>query len=253
MKLKTLSAVLGNIRMHRLGKCIVCGRSTVFVCTDPSSLRNSMECFFCRSSSRNRHVAQVILTELAREVGALADLHRKSLAIYNADCGGALSSVLAGMPTYTCSGFFPEITPGTMVEPGVYCQDLERLSFQDASFDVVITEDVLEHVRHYQTALEEIHRVLKPGGCHIFTVPFFFDRPTLVRVDTTGETDVNLLPPEYHGDSIRGRILAYRTLGFDLFGLLTSIGFETRVRVSCFADQKLGIFDSSVFFSRKVG
>ncbi len=245
---------MGNIRMHRWGKCIVCGKPTIFVCTDKSSLRNSMECLLCRSSSRNRHVAQTLLTEVAREGRSLNDLRNKSrLAIYNTDRGGGLSRVLVGMSNYTCSGFFPEITPGTMVEPGVYCQDLERLSFQDASFDVVITEDVLEHVRHYQTALEEIHRVLKPGGCHIFTVPFFFDRPTLVRVDTTGEADVNLLPPEYHGDSIRGRILAYRTLGFDLFGLLKSIGFETRVRVSCFADQKLGIFDSSVFFSWKVG
>lgn len=231
----------------------MCGRPTIFVCTDQSSLRNSMECLLCRSSSRNRHVAQVLLMEVAGEGASLADLHRNSrLAIYNTDRGGALSQVLAGMPTYTCSGFFPEITPGTMIEPGVYCQDLEHLTFQDAAFDVVITEDVLEHVRHYQAALEEIHRVLKPGGCHVFTVPFFFDRPTLIRVDTMGETDVNLLPPEYHGDSIRGRILAYRTLGFDLFGLLASIGFETRVHISCFADQRLGIFDSAVFLSRKV-
>ncbi len=42
---------------------------------------------------------------------------------------------------------------------------------KNESFDVVIAFDVLEHVPDYQRALEEIRRVLSPGGYAILTVP----------------------------------------------------------------------------------
>ena len=58
---------------------------------------------------------------------------------------------------------------------------------------------------------------------------------------------------EYHGDPLRGTILAYRTFGIDLFGQLGEIGFETRVDFSSFVDRNYGIFDSSVFISRRSG
>lgn len=44
-------------------------------------------------------------------------------------------------------------------------------SVQDASQDVLIACDVLEHVPHDVAAMREIHRVLKPGGLAILTVP----------------------------------------------------------------------------------
>ncbi len=48
--------------------------------------------------------------------------------------------------------------------------DPYRLPFDDATFDVVISDMVLEHVMDYPTTLREIHRVLKPGGAflHLF-------------------------------------------------------------------------------------
>ena len=50
--------------------------------------------------------------------------------------------------------------------------DLHRLPFADDSVDGVISIAVLEHVRDPETALAEMHRVLKPGG-RIFTlIPF---------------------------------------------------------------------------------
>jgi SAM-dependent methyltransferase len=44
------------------------------------------------------------------------------------------------------------------------------LPFDDRTFDVVISDQVFEHVMDYPTTLREIHRVLKPGGAflHIF-------------------------------------------------------------------------------------
>lgn len=45
------------------------------------------------------------------------------------------------------------------------------LPFADASFDVVLSLQVIEHVRNVNVYLTEISRVLAPGGCAIFSTP----------------------------------------------------------------------------------
>ncbi len=171
--------------------------------------------------------------------------------IYNVQRDDAFTRLLGESASFFCSDFIPDVAPGTEVAPRQYCQDLEKLSFADDFFDVVITEDVLEHVRDAEKAFREIRRVLKPRGCHFFTVPFLFDRETIVRIDTSTSEDCYLLSPEYHGDPIRGSIIAYRTFGIDMFGLLNRIGFETKVFFADYSDKEHGIFDSFVFCSRK--
>ncbi len=47
----------------------------------------------------------------------------------------------------------------------------EKLPFQNSSFDVVIASDVLEHITDDAAAVQEVARVLKPGGIFIVTVP----------------------------------------------------------------------------------
>lgn len=49
-----------------------------------------------------------------------------------------------------------------------------HLPFQDASFDVVVCSEVLEHVPSYEKLVEELIRVLKPGGRLALSVPKFF-------------------------------------------------------------------------------
>lgn len=51
--------------------------------------------------------------------------------------------------------------------------DIETMSFNDRSFDVVLCSQVLEHVPHPWVALAEIKRVLKKDGIGIITVPLF--------------------------------------------------------------------------------
>ncbi|HWL45513.1 MAG TPA: class I SAM-dependent methyltransferase [Ilumatobacter sp.] len=49
--------------------------------------------------------------------------------------------------------------------------DATRLPFPDATFDVVITSEVLEHIQDDVAAIAEMTRVLKPGGRFAATVP----------------------------------------------------------------------------------
>ena len=47
----------------------------------------------------------------------------------------------------------------------------EKLPFDDDSFDIVISNHVIEHVGDQELHLTEIRRVLKPGGCAYFATP----------------------------------------------------------------------------------
>ncbi|MFZ9483728.1 MAG: class I SAM-dependent methyltransferase, partial [Ilumatobacteraceae bacterium] len=52
--------------------------------------------------------------------------------------------------------------------------DATRLPFDDASFDRVITSEVLEHIQDDVAAISELVRVLRPGGTFACTVPTWF-------------------------------------------------------------------------------
>lgn len=48
------------------------------------------------------------------------------------------------------------------------------LPADDASFDSALCTAVLEHLEEPAAAIRECHRVLKPGGCALYTVPFIW-------------------------------------------------------------------------------
>jgi SAM-dependent methyltransferase len=49
--------------------------------------------------------------------------------------------------------------------PGTFqTENAERLSFRDASFDIVYSNGVLHHTANPERAVAEVHRVLRPGG-----------------------------------------------------------------------------------------
>lgn len=47
----------------------------------------------------------------------------------------------------------------------------EKLPFEDGAFDLVVLNDVIEHVRDQRRSLREIIRVLKPGGRLYYSFP----------------------------------------------------------------------------------
>jgi SAM-dependent methyltransferase len=103
------------------------------------------------------------------------------------------------------------------------------LPFPDASFDVVLFSEVLEHVDEPVRAVKEIARVLKPGGRLLLTVPFNFMQHEVPH-DHTRYTQFGLsallrrhgLQPAYL--SQRGSLL---TLLVAQFEFLLRGGFET--------------------------
>ena len=257
MKPRTLKRILQNRRSNIWGRCNICGKRTFFFTKDARErghLRESLFCAWCKSVSRKRHVAKAILELFAPQFESLAQAVTalRSFSIYSAVAHDSFDQIIGqDNDNYISSEYFPDVPVGTE-KNGVVCEDLEQLSFADEAFDLVLTEDVLEHVRHPAAAFKEIYRVLKPGGYHVFTIPFYFDRKTTARVDTTADEDVYLLEPEYHGDTLRDRILVYTDFGHDLLDQLSKLGFATDISFSTHHDAvRYGIADSYVFISSK--
>lgn len=66
-------------------------------------------------------------------------------------------------------GDFPQDNPDKNLH--IFVADGLRLPFADASFNVVICSEVLEHIPDYRAMLEEAQRILAPGGILAVSVP----------------------------------------------------------------------------------
>jgi len=135
------------------------------------------------------------------------------------------------IPDLTYSEYFDDVAPGAS-RGGVQCQDVQRLTHADASFDLVTSTEVFEHVADDRRGFSEIRRVLRPGGAFIFTVPITDAERTVERAVMSEGKVQHLLPAEYHDDRIRGRgaVLVFRDYGRDIVGRLRAAGFgEARI------------------------
>ena len=106
---------------------------------------------------------------------------------------------------YSCSQYYLDIEPGEFhPEQGFQCQNLQEMTFEDKSFDLFITQDVMEHLFDPDAAFREITRVLKPGGMHIFTVPIvnkFSPSEPRATIGQKGEI-IHLKEAQYHGNPV---------------------------------------------------
>ena len=176
---------------------------------------------------------------------------RPDAAVYEMSSGGAFCRHLRrSFARVTVSELFDDVAPGAF-RHGIQCQDVQRLTYADASFDVVTSTEVLEHVPDDRRAFAELHRVLRPRGVLVFTVPLMEAETTIERARLERGAVVHLCQPEYHGDRLRGRraALAFRTYGMDILDRLRAAGFEAGLeRVD---DRRHAITGGKVVVGRK--
>lgn len=96
--------------------------------------------------------------------------------------------------------------------------DVQSIPFPDSNFDVVICNHVLEHVDDDRKAMQELYRVMKPGGFGIFQVPLDSS------IDTTIE-DKSINTPELREKHYKQRD-HLRLYGKDYAKRLSTAGFE---------------------------
>jgi len=111
---------------------------------------------------------------------------------------------------------------------GVRHEDVMNLSYPDESFELIASNDVLEHIPDPARALRECFRVLKPEGVVLATFPFHAGNDTTrVRATLVGNTVEHLLPPQYHGNPVSDEgSLVFQDFGWDLLETMQSAGFS---------------------------
>jgi len=88
----------------------------------------------------------------------------------------------------------------------------EALPYENESFDVVIADNVVEHLRDPVVVFSEVARVLKPGGMFMFKTPNKFHyMPTVARVTPhwfhrlynkfRGRATTNTFPTRYRANT----------------------------------------------------
>jgi SAM-dependent methyltransferase len=122
----------------------------------------------------------------------------------------------------------PGLRSGASVR-GLRHEDVERLSFPSEVFDLVVSNDVMEHLPHPWQGFAEFQRVLRPGGQLYLTVPFDACSPeqSVTRATRDGERLVHVLEPRYHGNPMSAEgSLVFTDFGWDLFPRLRELGFS---------------------------
>ena len=149
------------------------------------------------------------------------------VALVNAVDG--LDRPLALLPEFSYSDYREGAGPGSVVD-GVRSEDLMTLSYDDESFDLLITSETLEHVPDLGRALAEVRRVLRPGGRHVFTVPWLPGVPRTFARSVLGPDGAieHRETPICHPGGDRGYPV-FTEFGADLPELLEAAGFEAAV------------------------
>lgn len=95
--------------------------------------------------------------------------------------------------------------------------DICNLPFADNSFDVILCNHVLEHIPDDTKAMQELYRILKPGGMGIFQIPQDVSRAETFQDDSITDPKERTL--------IFGQYDHVRIYGRDYFDKLRSVGF----------------------------
>lgn len=186
-----------EIYLRHPGWCPLCERNVIFS-SKSKWLRDFFLCSSCGSIPRERALFTVIREQFPNYRHLC--LHESSPA-----SRGASLKLKMECANYSASQYYPCIPHGS-IDPttGFRCENLEKLTFPDNSFDILVTQDVMEHIFDYEKAFREIARVLKPGGAHIFSVPIVNKSNQSERWASRTEAGevVYHREPEYHGNPV---------------------------------------------------
>jgi len=96
--------------------------------------------------------------------------------------------------------------------------DICNLPFEDDTYDVILCNHVLEHIPNDAKAMEELYRVMKPGGYGIFQIPQDLNRELTFEDDS--------ITDKRERAKIFGQYDHVRIYGRDYFDKLRAIGFK---------------------------
>ena len=231
------------------GTCYVCDKNVDFevkaaAVQESNNWRETLKCPSCHLINRWRssvHLFEELLNPKPDD------------RIYMTEAITPLYQAIASrFPDCIGSEYAPDAPLGSEVElPSgpTRIEDVTQLTFADASFEAVLSFDVLEHVPDYKQALHEFYRVLAPGGQILISVPSTFADNTVTRAELDAEGNIHhLMEPSYHGDPLSDQgVLCFYEFGLDLLKEMKIAGFRDAFLV-CYTSRPWAYFGEHLMF-----
>jgi SAM-dependent methyltransferase len=170
--------------------------------------QQGMSCAQCGCNLRSMSLAAGLLSHYKYH-GSFDDFCKMSqkaqtLTVLEINTASSLAGYLACFKNHKLAAY-PDI-------------DIQNMTFDDSSFDLVIHSDTMEHIPDSVRALSECYRILTPGGLLAYTIPIIYGRMTKVR-DPREQS--------YHGSPNAGSdYLVIREYGADFWVELVQAGFS---------------------------
>ena len=215
------------------GLCIPCEKKVPFLVDMESggqrhangwipNWRERLECPLCRMNNRQRLVATLVKQELSAKQGQQVYFMEHVTPIFNWVSETFKQHQLVG------SEYLGHEYEGGAIIKGIRHEDVENLSFLDGSLDLIVSNDVFEHVPNPAKAFAECARVLKPGGIMLATIPFHRDSDISITRSRLSNGQVeHLLPPTFHGNPVSADgSLVFTDFGWDLLNTMKVSGFS---------------------------
>jgi GT2 family glycosyltransferase/ubiquinone/menaquinone biosynthesis C-methylase UbiE/glycosyltransferase involved in cell wall biosynthesis len=229
------------------GRCLACARHVPFLVDMLSggretpegwipNFRERLECPACRLNNRQRVIAALMRSRLD-DRGEPADVYLMEAVtpVYHWATATFSAHRVRG------SEYLSPTAPSGTVIAGIRHEDIQAMSFADGSLELIVSNDVFEHVPDPWQGLRECRRVLRRGGELLMSIPFDpqadESRPRAVLREGGIE---HLAPPLYHGNPVSADgSLVFTDFGWDVIARLHDAGFDDAA-VECFVAPRFG-------------
>jgi GT2 family glycosyltransferase/SAM-dependent methyltransferase len=217
------------------GYCSVCDQSVRFLVDRQCGAqhlddmwipnwRERLVCSSCGMNSRQRAIASVA----AKALRGLPEGDETRIYLMER-VSPAYAWLKHQFPRIECIGseyLGSDVEAGSVLS-GIRHENAEGLSFNDESIDIVISNDVFEHVNDPVRAISEVARVLKSNGQLLMTIPFDPGRENNIRRAQYVDGEIqHLLPAVYHGNPVSEKgSLVFTDFGWEILRVLEQAGF----------------------------
>jgi len=219
------------------GYCEVCEKVTKFKLRKKKSilakiktgektgknLRDSLACEFCLINTRNRFTLGLV-KDLAKNSDSVLNVFMYEQVTRPFKIAQNIHNIILAGSEFL--GY--DKKPGQIIN-NIRHEDAMNLSFENNSFDVIVSNDIYEHIPNIERTLSEAYRILKNSGKLLISIPFHIkSMKTTKRATIVDEKIEHQFPPIYHGNPVAKKegSLVFYDYGWDFLDLIKTAGFD---------------------------
>jgi len=212
---------------YLIGYCKVCDRPRRFIIQKNKNgkivFKETLFCEYCKLNNRKRFMLSFLKEIVQNSDSRLSVFMYEQITRFFKLAKPIKNIDLVG------SEFLGYDKKSGQVINNIRNEDAMNLSFEDNSFDVIVSNDVYEHVPDINKSLKEAYRVLKNSGTLMISIPFLRENTKTIRRATLDEGKIkHVLEPKFHSNPLAQKegSLVFYDYGWDFLDFLKKAGFK---------------------------